>query len=76
MGKNYSSRTSNLNAAIWLIGLGILWLTGLWWPGILIVAGVSMLVQAVLRNSETADAPEVITTAPVSDAPKAPAQPA
>ncbi len=77
MNRKFSSRASNLNAAIWLIGLGILWLTGLWWPGILILVGVSMLVQALVRN-QAGDEPEVITTttAPLSDEPKAPAEPA
>lgn len=51
MNKGNRSRMGNLNAAVWLIGLGILWLTDLWWPGILILIGVSMLVQALVHNT-------------------------
>jgi hypothetical protein len=51
-----------INAGIWLIGLGVLWLTNTWWPGILILIGVSLLVQSIIprqarRVVATADAP-------------------
>ena len=29
---------------VWLIGLGFLFLHGWWWPGILILVGISMLI--------------------------------
>jgi hypothetical protein len=51
MNRRNRSRMGNLNAAVWLIGIGILWLTNLWWPGILIVIGVSMLVQALVHGA-------------------------
>lgn len=35
-------------AGIWLIGLGILFLFNFFWPGILILAGLSMIVTAML----------------------------
>lgn len=50
MNNRYRSRTANVNAAVWLIGLGILWLTNLWWPGILILVGLSMLVQVLVSS--------------------------
>jgi hypothetical protein len=37
-----------VNAAIWLIGLGFLALTGNWWPGILILVGISLLVSGLI----------------------------
>jgi hypothetical protein len=57
----------SINAGIWLIGLGILWLTNTWWPGILILIGLSMLVQSIIprqarQAAAVVDAPR---TAPV-----------
>lgn len=40
----------NVLAAIWLIGLGILFLFGNIWPGILILIGLSMIVSAYLKD--------------------------
>lgn len=71
---NQSNRrtSSNVQAAIWLIGIGILWWTDLWWPGILILVGVSMLTQ-VLGGSGNGSPQEVIPavgTAPVTAPPE------
>lgn len=46
--KNY------IQAAIWLIGIGVLALTHHWWPGILVLIGISMVVGAL---TETKTAP-------------------
>ena len=64
MYRRNRSRAANVNAAVWLIGLGILWITNLWWPGILILIGISMLVQVLVRSSavEPAIAPPPATT--------------
>ena len=43
-----SARANEIYTAIWLIGLGILFWTGYWWPGILILIGATMLVRAFL----------------------------
>lgn len=40
----------SVQAAIWLIGLGILFLFGEIWPGILILIGLSMLVSALMKD--------------------------
>ena len=49
MGDKRRSRDSgNVMVAVWLIGLGILWMFDMWWPGILILIGVSMLVRGML----------------------------
>lgn len=43
--------------AIWLIGLGILALTHAWWPGILLVIGVSMVAGALIRSVDPGPPP-------------------
>lgn len=40
----------NLLVGIWLIGLGILFLVGHVWPGILILIGISMIVSAYMKD--------------------------
>ena len=70
--RSYRQRT-NINAAVWLIGLGILWLTDLWWPGILILIGISMLVQVTVSGEEVPDTPPVVSPKPKSEKPDEPA---
>jgi hypothetical protein len=65
MSRKPYRRRSNINAAVWLIGLGILWLTDLWWPGILILVGISMLVQVMVGQGEREEIGTPVT-APVS----------
>lgn len=48
---------AEVQSAVWLIGLGLLWLTGWWWPGILIVIGVSMVAGAMARGIDLPAAP-------------------
>ena len=38
----------NIHGAVWLIGIAILFWTGRWWPGILILVGISALVEVVI----------------------------
>jgi hypothetical protein len=45
--------------AIWLIGMGILLMTGHWWPGILVLIGISMVIGAAWRQPEPPAFPEV-----------------
>lgn len=59
-------RRNNINAAVWLIGIGILWLTDLWWPGILILVGISLLVQVAAPQVERAS-PAPPTEAPLRE---------
>jgi hypothetical protein len=40
-------RADQISGAVWLIGLGVLLMTGYWWPGILFVIGAGMIAQAV-----------------------------
>ena len=60
------SPSDSLQSAIWLIGIAILFLTGDWWPGILIPVGVSVLAEFLVRRSPPAPA------APIPEAPAAP----
>ena len=58
MSRNrYQGTRGNITAAIWLIGLGILALTDQWWPGILILVGLSMVINAVLPVTDEASKP-------------------
>jgi hypothetical protein len=41
----YSRRASALTAGIWLVGLGIMIATKPWWPGILLLVGITVMVQ-------------------------------
>ncbi len=60
------SRGQDVQSAIWLIGLGILFLTGKWWPGILILIGVSMVVGTLARGWSVIDTPPAPPPAPPS----------
>jgi hypothetical protein len=40
----------NLHAAVWLIGLAILAWRGWWWPGILVLVAISMVIEAILMQ--------------------------
>lgn len=42
----------SIRTAIWLIGVGVLALADWWWPGIIFLIGISMLVSVVLPSSE------------------------
>ncbi|HAL15779.1 MAG TPA: hypothetical protein DCP32_03195 [Anaerolineaceae bacterium] len=44
---------NNVIAAVWLIGLGILFLIGYIWPGILILIGITMIVNTTMRDEPT-----------------------
>lgn len=62
------STASTIRSVIWLVGLVILWRTGSFWPGILILAAVSMLAElmfklawgVVLDKKEEDELPETI----------------
>ncbi len=47
----------NVIAAVWLIGLGILFMIGYIWPGILILIGITMIVNATMREEQTVTPP-------------------
>jgi hypothetical protein len=43
-------RASGISGGIFLIGLGVLLLTGWWWPGILLVIGLSGGAEQIFRG--------------------------
>ncbi len=64
----------DIHAGVWLIGLAVLFLTGLWWPGILVLVGISMVLQWVFsQESPKAFEPE---RTPAPRPPVPPATPA
>ncbi|NLE51217.1 MAG: hypothetical protein GX613_07400 [Chloroflexi bacterium] len=40
-----------VKGAIWLVGIGVIALLDVWWPGILILIGVSMLAETLVKPS-------------------------
>lgn len=38
---------AGMQGAVWLVGIGVIALFNIWWPGILILIGISMLVGMV-----------------------------
>ena len=44
--------SGGLKAAVWLLGLGVIALFDLWWPGILILVGISILVETLFKDMD------------------------
>ena len=67
----------NLRGAVWIIGLAILAWQDWWWPGILVLAGISLLLEAVLmqyapqafEKIEPPLAPSPVAATPVKSSP-------
>jgi hypothetical protein len=47
-----TQRASALTAGIWLIGLGLLIATKAWWPGILLLVGITIIVQGYFSGGQ------------------------
>ena len=45
-------RLRQMNGGVWLIGLGVLFLTGTFWPGILVLAGISAYLEQRARGQQ------------------------
>lgn len=43
-------RAGQITGGIWLIGLGILFYTGRWWPGIMFVIGASAIAEGFVEG--------------------------
>ena len=73
----FGHRGSPMQGAIWMIGLGFLMLTGDWWPGIMVLVGLSMIVGALTKETPQPffDQPEQPETPPVSSVSPAPVPP-
>src|SRR5262249_21218080 len=43
-------RAGQIVGGIWMIGLGVLFYTGMWWPGIMFVIGASAIVEGLVEG--------------------------
>ena len=43
-------RVNQITGAVWLIGLGILFATNFWWPGVLFLVGAGALAQGLAEG--------------------------
>lgn len=50
MGDTIIRRRSTISGGVFLIGLGMLLLTGWWWPGIMLVIGAASASELFLRG--------------------------
>jgi hypothetical protein len=40
-----SAQAAAISSAVWLVGIGVLIVTGWWWPGMMFVIGVGAIIQ-------------------------------
>ncbi len=43
-------RADAVDSAVWLIGIGVLFATGYWWPGIMFLLGIASIVQGFVEG--------------------------
>ena len=48
--KKITGPWANIQKALWLFGLAVLAIKGWWWPGILILVGLSLILEAILMR--------------------------
>ena len=48
-----AGRTNELTGALWLIGLGLLFVTNTFWPGVLVLAGLTAYITESARGRHT-----------------------
>jgi len=41
-----------ITGAVWLFGLAALFYTGLWWPGIMFVIGISAIIEGLIAGQK------------------------
>lgn len=66
---HFAHRGHPFSGAIWLVGIGIMMLTGFWWPGILVLIGLSLILEAVFKESTPQIFDDVRPSSVVVDAP-------
>lgn len=47
---NQTLKSEHYSGAVFLIGLGLIWVTGWWFPGMLFVIGASTMAAAIAGN--------------------------
>jgi hypothetical protein len=50
-GGSWEQRLGGIQGAIWTFGIAVLAVTGWWWPGIMVLIGLSVMLGAVSRNA-------------------------
>jgi hypothetical protein len=69
-------RRGQFHAALWLVGLAVLAITGRWWPGILILVIISVLLDSAVKRKDQNDGeeeePETVTEKKLEVAPATP----
>ena len=43
-------RANAVSAAVFLIGMGVLFSTGFWWPGIMFLIGIEAIIQGLVQG--------------------------
>jgi hypothetical protein len=44
------AQAAAVSSAVWLVGIGVLMVTGWWWPGIMFLIGISAIVQGFVAG--------------------------
>ncbi len=50
MGNHHMERNEQISVGVFLIGLAMLFITGFWWPGILLVMGAAALAKGAMGS--------------------------
>jgi hypothetical protein len=50
MGKDQQEKASQIGAGVWFVGLGFLFISGWWWPGIMFVIAASILARTIAEG--------------------------
>ena len=51
-------RRGQIHAVLWLVGLAVLAITDNWWPGILILVAISILLESAVKRGDKDEAGE------------------
>jgi hypothetical protein len=69
-------RRGRYHAALWLVGLAVLAVTDSWWPGILILVAISILLESAVKRGDQSgsgeEEPETVTDDKLEAAPSSP----
>jgi hypothetical protein len=69
--KRVTRRKGQFHAALWLIGLAVLAITGRWWPGILILVILSILLESAVKRGGQSDGDEEVSETMTETKPEA-----
>jgi len=69
-------RRGQFHAALWLIGLAVLAITGRWWPGILVLVIISVLLETAVKRRDQSDSDEAASETVTEETPEVSPAPA